>query len=282
VVTHWYGYDLAVLKIDGGKLGVQGRLEVGPEPRGVAISQDGKTAYVAVGVSNEVVRVDVDAMKVTGRLAVGREPRGIAISPDGSSLLVGNSRSQDVSVISTAGFQVERTIPIEGDNLRQVAFSPDGKQGYVANMKNRRFATTANNIDLGWVLGQRLTRVEIDGSEPYATISLDPRGKAAADAHGMAVSKDGTYLAIGLGVACAELGHRVYFTTVQDLARRLAKAVHENKLHRELHNFTRPKLLIIDEVGYLTLDPAQASLLFQVIAQRYPKFVSSQNSFVAG
>lgn len=78
-----------------------------------------------------------------------------------------------------------------------------------------------------------------------------------------------THLAIGLGVACAEMGHRVYFTTVQDLARRLAKAVHENKLHRELHNFTRPKLLIIDEVGYLKLEPAQASLLFQVIAQRY-------------
>lgn len=71
-------------------------------------------------------------------------------------------------------------------------------------------------------------------------------------------------------------------TTTRNRAARLAKAVAENKLHRELHNFTRPKLLIIDEVGYLTLEPAQASLLFQVIAQRYPKFVSSQNSFVAG
>jgi DNA replication protein DnaC len=36
-----------------------------------------------------------------------------------------------------------------------------------------------------------------------------------------------------------------------------------------MHNFTRPKLLIIDEIGYLTLDPTQASLLFQVISQRY-------------
>ena len=78
-----------------------------------------------------------------------------------------------------------------------------------------------------------------------------------------------THLAIGLGVACAEMGHRVYFTTAMDLARRLAKAVAENKLHREMHNYTRPKLLIIDEVGYIKLDPAQASLLFQVIAQRY-------------
>ena len=56
-------------------------------------------------------------------------------------------------------------------------------------MRNRGFATTANNIDLGWVLGQRLTRVALDGSEPFATLSLDPRGKAAADAHGVAVSQ---------------------------------------------------------------------------------------------
>ncbi|MFO0888696.1 MAG: beta-propeller fold lactonase family protein [Isosphaeraceae bacterium] len=199
VVTHWYGYDLAVLSIVGDRLAVRGRLEVGPEPRGVVLSADAKTAYVAVGVSNEIVRVDVEAMKVTGRAAVGREPRGIAISPDGSTLLVGNARSQDVSVVSLPAFKVERSIPIEGDNLRQVAISPDGKRGYIANMKNRRFATTANNIDLGWVLGQRLTRVDLDGSGPYATISLDPRGEAAADAHGMAVSRDGRFLVVGLG-----------------------------------------------------------------------------------
>ena len=57
-----------------------------------------------------------------------------------------------------------QTIPIDGDNLRQVAISADGKTGYIANMRNRRFPTTRNNIDLGWVLGQRLTRVPLDGS----------------------------------------------------------------------------------------------------------------------
>jgi DNA replication protein DnaC len=65
------------------------------------------------------------------------------------------------------------------------------------------------------------------------------------------------------------MGHRVYFTTAMDLAHKLSRAVDENRLHRELRNFTRPKLLIIDEVGYLTLDHTQASLLFQVICQRY-------------
>lgn len=78
-----------------------------------------------------------------------------------------------------------------------------------------------------------------------------------------------THLAIGLGVACAELGNRVYFVSAVELACKLALALAENRLHREMKNFTRPKLLILDEVGYLALDQTQASLLFQVISQRY-------------
>ncbi|MBL9193062.1 MAG: IS21-like element helper ATPase IstB [Opitutaceae bacterium] len=78
-----------------------------------------------------------------------------------------------------------------------------------------------------------------------------------------------THLAIGLGVACAELGHRVYFASAVEAARKLSLALAENRLHREMHNFTRPKLLILDEVGYLALEPTPASLLFQVISQRY-------------
>jgi DNA replication protein DnaC len=80
-----------------------------------------------------------------------------------------------------------------------------------------------------------------------------------------------THLAIGLLMRTAELGHWVYFTTALDLARRLTKAVEENRLHRQLNAFTQPKLLVIDEVGYLTLDATHASLLFQLIAKRYEK-----------
>lgn len=80
-----------------------------------------------------------------------------------------------------------------------------------------------------------------------------------------------THLAIGLGVMTAERGHRVYFTTAMDLAVKLTKAVDANRLHRELNALVQPKLLVIDEIGYLTLDSVQASLVFQVICQRYQK-----------
>lgn len=92
-----------------------------------------------------------------------------------------------------------------------------------------------------------------------------------------------THLAIALAVRTAELGHRVYFTTAIDMARKLAEALAQNKLHREMNNLTRPKLLVIDEVGYLQLDPTQASLLFQVIGNRYenksPVILTSNKPF---
>lgn len=80
-----------------------------------------------------------------------------------------------------------------------------------------------------------------------------------------------THLAIALGVLAAEQGHRPYFISALEMARRLTKALAENRLHREMNTLTRPKLLIIDEVGYLKLKPEQASLLFQVICARYER-----------
>ncbi len=199
VVAHWYGYDVAILNVSCGQIAVDGRVEVGPEPRGVAITADGKMAFVAVGVTNEIVKVDVANRTVTGRLGVGREPRSLALTPDDGRLIVSNARSQNVTIVDAKAWRVVSTIPIDGDNLRQVAVTADGKTGYLANMRNRGFATTRNNIDLGWVLGQRLTRVPLDGTVSYATLSLDTQGKAASDAHGVAVSRDQRFVAVSCG-----------------------------------------------------------------------------------
>lgn len=80
-----------------------------------------------------------------------------------------------------------------------------------------------------------------------------------------------TMLAIGLAVLGAERGHRVFFTTAIDLATRLSKAIERNQLHQQLKTLMQPKVLVIDEVGYLQLDRVQASLLFQVICNRYER-----------
>ncbi len=68
-----------------------------------------------------------------------------------------------------------------------------------------------------------------------------------------------THLSIGLGVRTCEAGHRAYFTTAIDLATKLTRAVDGNRLHRELKALNQPRLLIIDEVGYLIVDNRSTS-----------------------
>ena len=67
----------------------------------------------------------------------------------------------------------------------------------------------------------------------------------------------------------------VYFTTAIDMARRLAKSMAENHLHREIKISPGAKLLILDEVNYLPLHATQASLLFRILCQRHEKAKSS-------
>ena len=83
-----------------------------------------------------------------------------------------------------------------------------------------------------------------------------------------------THLATALGIITCELGHRVYFTSALEMARKLTKAMAENRLHREMNKLTHPKLLIIDEIGYLALDAPQSALVFQAISKRYEKGLS--------
>jgi DNA replication protein DnaC len=83
-----------------------------------------------------------------------------------------------------------------------------------------------------------------------------------------------THLAIALGVLTAELGYRLYFISALELARKLT-AFAQNRLPHTMKMLSQPKLLIIDEVGYLPLDPSQASMLFEIIAKRYEKGVAT-------
>ena len=84
-----------------------------------------------------------------------------------------------------------------------------------------------------------------------------------------------THLAIALGLACSESGHRLLFLTALDLVRRMKLAFAQNRMPHFMKMLTTPKLLIVDEVGYLGLDTQQASLLFQVICVRYEKQFST-------
>ncbi len=92
-----------------------------------------------------------------------------------------------------------------------------------------------------------------------------------------------THLAIALAVKAAEAGHRILFLTLESLVTRLKRARDENRLERQLYQFTYPKVLVLDEIGYLPMSRDEASLFFRLIARRYEKaslILTSNKSFI--
>jgi DNA replication protein DnaC len=78
-------------------------------------------------------------------------------------------------------------------------------------------------------------------------------------------------LSICLARLAAEYGHKAYFTTCEELIRRLKRATAEHRLATGLRFFTQPRLLVLDEFGYRRLDEDGRSLLFEVVNARYLK-----------
>ena len=91
-----------------------------------------------------------------------------------------------------------------------------------------------------------------------------------------------THLSVGLGLKAIEQGYRVLFTTAANMIATLSKALAEGKLEEKFKTYTVPRLLIMDEIGYLPIDQAGANLFFQLISRRYekgPVILTSNQSF---
>jgi DNA replication protein DnaC len=80
-----------------------------------------------------------------------------------------------------------------------------------------------------------------------------------------------THLAIALGRAAVETGHSVLFVTATALLATLTRAQGEGKLGEQLGFYAKPKLLIIDELGYLPFEKQSAHLFFQLVTRRYER-----------
>ncbi len=76
-------------------------------------------------------------------------------------------------------------------------------------------------------------------------------------------------LALNLGYQAVMQGHTVLFTTAANMLGDLAAQDGDNALRRRLKHYARPKLLIIDEIGYLSYSNRHADLLFEIINRRY-------------
>lgn len=91
-----------------------------------------------------------------------------------------------------------------------------------------------------------------------------------------------THIAVALAVAACAAGYSIYFTSLDDLVRKLKIAEATGRFNRQLNAYLRPALLVVDEVGYLKLDRDEANMFFQLISRRYERgsvIITSNKSF---
>ena len=78
-----------------------------------------------------------------------------------------------------------------------------------------------------------------------------------------------TRLAVGIAYRAIQNGFEARFTTAVQLIEELSNAARSGRLTEALHDYLHPHVLVVDEVGYLTLRDNAANVLFQVVNERY-------------
>ena len=189
-------------------------IPVGAAPSAVAITPDGRTAFVTNYASNSVSTIDVATRTKTGAdIPVGVKPAGVAITPDGKTAFVTNFGSDSVSTIDVATRIKNPTDIGVGTWPVGVAITPDGTTAFVANEFSHSVSTIdvatriKNPTDIG--VGTKAVGVAItpDGTTAFvtndladsvSTIDVATRGVSPTDIpvgsgpFGVAITPDGT------------------------------------------------------------------------------------------
>ncbi|MDA0832247.1 MAG: hypothetical protein O2955_00175 [Planctomycetota bacterium] len=200
--------QLAIYKVSDDTLSLEQLIDVGDEPRGLALatSHDDaveKTIFVCLAEEDAVVAVTWPEGELNDRISVGGHPRTIAVSPDQQWLVTCCSTPGEVFVhdAQTRAFKQKRYVFDRAFNLGRPFIAADSSQVFVTGAINRAFPIHPDNIERGWAIDNRLTRIPLPEG-PYweqKQLGLDPRGNAAGDANAIAVSPDGRWWAVTCG-----------------------------------------------------------------------------------
>ncbi|WP_338749603.1 YncE family protein [Janibacter alittae] len=144
LVTNWCSMDLSVIDVAKGK--VTSTIPLGGDnPRGIEVSPDSSTAYVALMGADRTVAVDLDSGAVDADFTdTGDGPRHLVLSPEGEHLYVTNNNSGTVSEVDTATGEVTREVAV-GTQPRSMTMSPDGGALYVVNYDDATMSKVATD-----------------------------------------------------------------------------------------------------------------------------------------
>jgi YVTN family beta-propeller protein len=201
--------------------GVVGEVPVGGEPVDVAITPDGRYAWVVDGSGGTVSAIDTRTRTVVqGPIGVGAAPRGIAITPNGGRVYVTNSGDDTVTVLNTGTFQpVGDPIPV-GKEPDGVAITPDGGTAFVAqrggdiSVIDTNSAEVVDTIDDSF--GPSRIAITQDGRRAFVTNHLSDSVTAFSPASRSVI---GTPIAVGsepTGIGATPNGSFAYAASAVD------------------------------------------------------------------
>src|SRR4051795_3366729 len=214
-------------------------ISVGTRPRGVKVSPDGKTVYVALSGSPKcppsmpdeeceklkadktkdgIAVVDVAARRVRRVLPGGSDPEQFDISGDGRRLYISNEDAGTASMVDVKSGTIDTTVPV-GAEPEGVRISPDGKLVYVTAESDTsiRVLDAASGAVKARIKTDRRPRdvaFTPDGSRAYATAEVGGTVSVIDVPHNRVIAtiqmpKD----AKPMGVRISPDGERVYVTT---------------------------------------------------------------------
>ena len=194
LVSCSYRGSLERFRWRGASLEPVAQIALGFEPVGVAISPDGREAYVTLSMAAQVAVIDLDTNRVEAKIDVGRWPRYVALAPDGARLAVNCNGDRAIAIVDTHKRAMLFLNEFGGINAGHMQVSADGQWVYVPWMIYRHNPIEERNVQRGWVLGSRIARLRMDEQALREAITLDPPGKAVSDPHGLALSGDGQWM----------------------------------------------------------------------------------------
>src|SRR6476620_5825394 len=214
-------------------------ISVGTRPRGVKVSPDGKTVYVALSGSPKcppsmpdeeceklkadktkdgIAVVDVAARRVQRVLPGGSDPEQFDISADGKRLYIANEDAGTASIVDVEKGTIDTTVKV-GAEPEGVRISPDGKIVYVtaeSDTSIRVLDAATGTVKARIKVDRRPRDVAFspDGKRAYATAEVGGTGSVIDVAANRVIatipfSKD----AKPMGVRVSPDGHRVYVAT---------------------------------------------------------------------
>ena len=129
LVSNWCSYDLKVISVAAQK--VVKTIKIGRYPRGIAVSNDSKFAYVAEMGGDRIHVINLDDFSVS-YIPIGSNPRAIVLSPDNSMMYVTMNLSGKVSSWDLLSNKAGKSVKT-GNAARSLAISGDGSALFVVN-----------------------------------------------------------------------------------------------------------------------------------------------------